>query len=110
MLVLVALGPFTTRARTCLGVLTLCTQYDDLGSGTTLTFANPYLGIQYSGFTMRDFTGNGVLTIPSGPNALIAVNPYIPTNRVTLTVYRPQIGILDPESAFVACVTVDKGR
>ncbi|KAL9023337.1 MAG: hypothetical protein Q9196_007264 [Gyalolechia fulgens] len=83
-------------------------QYDDLASGTTLTFANPYLGIQYSGYTVRDFTGNGVLTIPSGPNALIAVNPYIPTNRATLTVYQPEIRILDPLSAFLACVTVNK--
>lgn len=91
-------------------MLTLCTQYDGLASGAALTFANPYLGIQYSGFTVRDFTGNGVLTIPSGPNALIAVNPYIPNNRVTLTVYRPEIQILDPESAFLACVTVDKGK
>ncbi|KAL8962021.1 MAG: hypothetical protein Q9193_001510 [Seirophora villosa] len=82
--------------------------YDTLASGTTLTFANPYLGIQYSGFTVRDFTGNGRLTIPSGPNALIAINPYIPTNRVTFTVYRPEIRILDPESAFLACVTVNK--
>ncbi|KAL9007088.1 MAG: hypothetical protein Q9188_000211 [Gyalolechia gomerana] len=83
-------------------------RYDDLASGTTLTFANPYLGIQYSGYTVRDFTGNGVLTVPSGPNALIAVNPSIPANRATLTVYRPEIQILDPESAFLACVTVDK--
>ncbi|KAL8677793.1 MAG: hypothetical protein Q9186_005800 [Xanthomendoza sp. 1 TL-2023] len=82
--------------------------YDDLASGTTLTFANPYQGIQYSGLTVRDFTGNGVLTVPSGPNALIAINPYIPANRVTLTVNRPEIQILDPESAFLACVTVDK--
>ncbi|KAL9022384.1 MAG: hypothetical protein Q9185_000500 [Variospora sp. 1 TL-2023] len=82
--------------------------YDDLASGTALTFANPYLGIQYSGYTVRDFTGNGLLTVPSGPNALIAVNPYIPTNRATLTVNRPEIRILDPLSAFLACVTVDK--
>ncbi|KAI4125652.1 MAG: hypothetical protein LQ341_006956 [Variospora aurantia] len=82
--------------------------YDDLASGTALTFANPYLGIQYSGYTVRDFTGNGLLTVPSGPNALIAINPYIPTNRATLTVNRPEIRILDPQSAFLACVTVDK--
>ncbi|KAL9032430.1 MAG: hypothetical protein Q9180_006505 [Flavoplaca navasiana] len=82
--------------------------YDNLASGTTLTFANPYLGIQYSGFQVRDFTGNGVLTVPSGPNALIALNPYIPTNRVTFTVNRDEIRILDPESAFLACVTVNK--
>ncbi|CAO1599253.1 hypothetical protein XANCAGTX0491_002989 [Xanthoria calcicola] len=82
--------------------------YDNLAAGTTLTFANPYLGIQYSGYQVRDFTGNGVLTIPSGPNALIAINPYIPTNRATLTVNRDEIRILDPESAFLACVTVDK--
>ncbi|KAI4176697.1 MAG: hypothetical protein LQ346_007840 [Caloplaca aetnensis] len=88
----------------------LPTQYDDLASGTVLTFANPYLGIQYSGYTVRDFTGNGVLTIPSGPNALIAYNPTLtlPVNRLTLTVYRPEIEILDPESAFLACVTVNK--
>ncbi|KAI4185111.1 MAG: hypothetical protein L6R41_004318 [Letrouitia leprolyta] len=83
-------------------------KYDDLAPGTTLTFANPYLGIQYAGFTVRDFTGNGVLTVPSGPNALIAINPYIPANRVTLTVNRPEIRILDPESAFLACVFMDK--
>ncbi|KAI4224741.1 MAG: hypothetical protein L6R40_008423 [Gallowayella cf. fulva] len=82
--------------------------YDDLAPGTVLTGANPYLGIQHSGYTVRDFTDNGVLTVPSGPNALIAINPYIPTNRATLTVYQPQIQILDPESAFLACVTVDK--
>ncbi|KAL8999859.1 MAG: hypothetical protein Q9169_001400 [Polycauliona sp. 2 TL-2023] len=82
--------------------------YDDLASGTTLTFANPYLGLQYSGYQVRDFTGNGVLSIPSGPNALIAINPFIPNNRVTLTVNRDEIRILDPESAFLACVTVDK--
>ncbi|KAL8656700.1 MAG: hypothetical protein Q9226_002585 [Calogaya cf. arnoldii] len=83
-------------------------QYDELASGTTLTFANPYQGIQYSGFQVFDGTGNGVLNIPSGPNALIAINPYIPVNRVTFTVYRPQIQTLDPQSAFLACVTVDK--
>ncbi len=61
----------------------LPSQYDDLPSGTVLTFANPYQGIQYSGYTVRDFTGNGVLTIPSGPNALIAINPTLtlPVNR-----------------------------
>ncbi|KAL8799501.1 MAG: hypothetical protein Q9182_005839 [Xanthomendoza sp. 2 TL-2023] len=58
--------------------------------------------------TVYNFTGNGVITVPSGPNALIAINPYIPANRVTLTVNRPEIRILDPESAFLGCVTVDK--
>ena len=84
-------------------------QYDDLPSGTTLTGANPYLGLQYSVYTVRDFTGNGVITVPSGPNALIAINPVIPTNRATINANRDQIRILDPESAFLACVTVDKG-
>lgn len=84
--------------------------YDDLQSGTELTFANPYKGIQYGGYTVRDFTGNGVLRVPSGPNALIAYNPTLtlPVNRLVLTVYRPEIEILDPLHAYLACVKVDK--
>ncbi|KAL8784447.1 MAG: hypothetical protein Q9213_003970 [Squamulea squamosa] len=82
--------------------------YDNLASGTALTFANPYLGIQYSGYTVQDFTGNGIIRVPSGPNALIAINPTIPNNRATLTVNRDEIRILDPESAFLACVAINK--
>lgn len=80
--------------------------------GTILTGANPYQGIQYGGYEVRDLRGNGVLSF-FGSNALIAYNPQIatsPVNRATLTVYRPEIQILDPLSVYLACVIVDKSK